>query len=65
MEEYQQRVIHERSELEDKLTKLDEFRKSTSFLAINRDQQILLNRQSVIMHGYVEVLTERIAAFNL
>lgn len=62
---YQQRVIDERSARESELERLDEFRKSSQFLILDREDQVLLNRQSVCMHGLVEVLTERIIRFKL
>lgn len=65
MEAYQERVLAERAAREAEVEKLDEFRKSTAFLLLDREDQVLLNRQSVCMHGLVEVLTERIARFKL
>lgn len=65
MEAYQERVLAERKAREAEVEKLDKFRKSTAFLLLDREDQVLLNRQSVCMHGLVEVLTERIARFKL
>lgn len=65
MEEYQQRVLDKRTARESELERLDAFRKSSKFLILDREDQILLNRQSVVMHGLVEVLTERIQRFKL
>lgn len=65
MEAYQERVLEERKARQEEVDRLDEFRKSPEYLLLDRADQVLLNRQSVCMHGLVEVLTERIARFKL
>lgn len=40
---------------------LEEYRNSAAFRVLQREEQVLLNRQSVVMHGLVEILNERIA----
>ncbi len=54
-------LIKERASAEDAVDELDEYRMSKDFLILGREEQILINRQSVVMHGLVEILNERIA----
>lgn len=65
MEAYQERVVEELAQTEDRLSKLEDFRRSVHFNAIDREDQVLLNRQAQVMQGLVEILTERIARFKL
>lgn len=53
------------AQVEDSLDELDAFRHTPEFNIMGRQDQVLLNRQSQVMHGLVEVLNERIARFNL
>lgn len=64
MQPHQQRVVDEKAQLDERLTKLNEF------IALNpifRDlppaEQHRLSQQSAFMWGYSNVLAERIAAF--
>ncbi len=63
MAPHQQRVVTEKTELEEKLFKLDAFRKTEFFAKLAPEEQGRLNRQHSIMEQYSQVLTERIAAF--
>ena len=60
---HQQRVIDEKAELDDKLTKLDAFTVTDRFLGLPLQEQSRMVNQSVHMRNYSEVLGARIAAF--
>lgn len=62
-EAYKKRVIAEKTDLDEKLTKLIAFTGSPKFSALDEDSQDRLKRQSAIMTDYSVVLGERIAAF--
>jgi hypothetical protein len=64
-EDYQQRVIDEKKELDDKLKKLKRMRsflKSATFL-LTEAQLELLKRQEKVMTEYSEILAKRIELF--
>lgn len=63
--EYQQRVLLEKAELDERLTKLSAFINSGAFVNIvpDNDERARLTRQETAMHAYAEILAERIAAF--
>ena len=63
MEDYQQRVIDEKAELDAKLEKLREFQTTTKFGSINNDKKNRLYRQEEVMTEYSKILGERIKAF--
>lgn len=63
MEPYQQRVVDEKRELDEKLDKLIEFVKTDAFKLINSEEQGRLKRQLAIMEQYSMVLSERIVHF--
>jgi hypothetical protein len=66
MLDYQQRVIDEKIELDEKLEKLLIFISSDFFSkTISFEEQIRLRKQSVSMTAYSEILAERIEAFSL
>jgi hypothetical protein len=62
--DYQQRVIEEKRELDEKLAKLDAFGRTELFAALPADEQGRLNRQHSLMEAYSAVLGERIANFT-
>lgn len=64
MEQYQQRVVTEKAELDEKLKKLCGFIKSGMFTKLDRGEQGRLKLQRDLMWQYSEVLGERIAAFK-
>jgi len=64
MKPYQERVVKERAELDEKLEKLNAFGTSDFFSSLPLDEQQRLIRQSKIMDQYSVVLGERIAAFE-
>jgi hypothetical protein len=64
MEAHQQRVMAEKAELDEKLTKLGEFIESSPiFAGLPDDERERLVRQKSCMGEYSEILGERIAAF--
>lgn len=65
MKPHQQRVVDEKDELETRVNKLNDFiAHSEIFPTLPAEEQERLKRQNDIMWQYLEVLGERIAAFN-
>lgn len=64
MEAYQERVVAEKDEANDRMEKLKAFLFTDTFRALPVDEQGRLVRQEFILQLYVQVLVERIAAFN-
>jgi hypothetical protein len=60
---HQQRVIDERTELDDKLGKLVGFTNTVQFSTLPGAEQARMRTQAVAMRTYSEILAERIAAF--
>ena len=63
MQPFQQRVIEEKAELDDRLEKLDAFGRTDLFASLPDDEQRRLNLQHSLMEQYSAVLADRIAAF--
>lgn len=63
MQAYQQIVVDEKRELDERGDKLDQFILSDRFGTLPAAEQERLRRQLEIMGKYSEVLGERIAAF--
>lgn len=63
MEPYQERVIVERVELDDKLSRLRAFMTTESFRGLSQESRDRLVRQERVMTEYSAILKERIAAF--
>jgi len=63
MEEWQERVITERNELGDKLTKLEVFNRSKRFEALRMGRDLLLRQESA-MREYLDILNRRIELFE-
>lgn len=61
---YQDRVIEEKSQLDEKIAKLRVFIGGKTYLDLDGNDQILLNRQLGIMEQYSEVLDDRIKYFT-
>jgi hypothetical protein len=61
---HQQRVIDEKSELDEKLLKLRSFLTSSFFQTLPDDERGRLELQEVHMSGYSEVLRDRIESFT-
>jgi hypothetical protein len=63
MEEYQQRVVDEKTALDDKISRLKPFIATEKFFALPVFEQERMNRQLHHMEKYSDVLGERIEAF--
>lgn len=64
MHPHQERVVAEKKELDEKLEKLSNFIfKGDLFGTLDNKEQDRLRRQYTFMHGYSDVLGERITAF--
>jgi hypothetical protein len=64
MQPHQERVVMEKKELDDKLSKLRLFFTNNIYSTLDLDEQERLRRQEDAMHNYSEVLGERIHAFQ-
>ena len=64
MQPHQQRVVDEKTELDEKITKLRAFFDNPIYKSLLIDEQERLDRQLQYMLDYSEVLGERIAAFT-
>lgn len=64
MMEYQERVITEKKELDEKLGKLTSFITTGVFAALDVEEQARLFVQRSVMQMYSEVLADRIEAFK-
>lgn len=64
MEAYQERVVQERADLDEKWSKLGIFMGSPTFRGLPEAERSRLARQYEAMRQYAVVLDERIAAFN-
>ena len=62
-EAWQERMLKERDDLEERLEKLRKFFLSASFSDLGTEERKLLLRQERPMHDYLRVLNERIALF--
>lgn len=60
---YQQRVIEELAQLEDRLNKLNAFLVSTAIGKVDDEDILLLMKQSVAMSALRDILSERISRF--
>ena len=63
LQPHQERVVAEKTELSDKLSKLLAFFQSPIFSTLSEAEQSRLRNQARFMDGYSAVLAERIAAF--
>jgi hypothetical protein len=63
MKPHEERVVKEKEELDEKLSKLRLFFTSETFGEVNANEQARLKRQEEAMNTYSEILGERIAAF--
>lgn len=64
LQPHQRRVVTEKKELDEKLTKLREFFGTEIFAGLDDAEMERLQRQADHMSGYSAVLGERIAAFG-
>ena len=65
MSAYQQRVVNEKQELDEKLNKLRSFIKTDVCMALPFEDRSLLAQQERVMTEYSRILAERIARFSL
>ena len=63
LQPHEQRVVDERTELIDKITKLHAFFRTEIFKNIQEEDQNLLEEQVQLMMNYSDVLLKRIARF--
>mgnify|MGYP001497720763 CR=1 FL=1 len=63
MQAYQERVVLEKKELDEKIGKLSPFIGSEKFLSVKEDEANRLRNQLSIMIDYSNILGERIANF--
>ncbi|MCB6184257.1 hypothetical protein LIN78_11950 [Leeia sp. TBRC 13508] len=63
LENHQQRVVEEKNELQEKLSKLNEFLASKDVLELSLKNRLLMTEQAEWMSRYLAVLEKRIALF--
>ena len=61
---YQERVVAEKQELDDRIAKLDAFGRTDVWKELPVAEQGRMNRQFAAMEDYSKALSERIAAFQ-
>lgn len=64
MNAFQERVVIEKSELDEKLERLRGFYTSSIFFGLSDDEKERLNKQEKAMRDYSQILGERIAHFR-
>lgn len=64
MQDYQERVVDEKKELDGRLERLASFIDSESFSSIDIAERSRLLNQSIHMRNYSQVLCDRIANFK-
>ena len=64
MEAFIQRMIIEKDELQDKVTKLENFINGEKFKELKGLEQVYLKEQLKFMRGYLSVLRQRINFYN-
>lgn len=63
LQPYQQRVVEEKAQLDERLSKLVAFYDTGAFSVLDKAEQDRLHRQGQLMSEYSQVLGERIQAF--
>ena len=63
MEDFKERVVQEKKELDSKITRLSGFIFSDEFMAVMKDEQERMEKQLYVMIDYSRCLKDRIAAF--
>lgn len=64
MEAFVERMIVEKDELQDKVTKLEKFVTGEKFKELKGLEQVYLKEQLKFMKGYLSVLRQRINFYN-
>lgn len=60
MDKYQERMVAEKSDLDDKIKKLGEFIDGHVFSGLDAEDQTLLRMQRIAMVSYSRILTQRL-----
>ena len=64
MEAFIERMVVEKNELQDKVTKLENFINGEKFKELKGLEQVYLKEQLKFMKGYLSVLRQRINFYN-
>lgn len=64
MKAFVERMITEKDELQDKVTKLENFVNGEKFKELRGMEQVYLKEQLSFMRGYLSVLRQRINFYN-
>ena len=64
MEAFIERIVVEKDELQDKVTKLENFINGEKFKELKGLEQVYLKEQLKFMRGYLSVLRQRINFYN-
>lgn len=64
MEAFVERMIVEKDELQDKVTRLENFLNGEKFKELRGLEQVYLKEQLSFMRGYLSVLRQRINFYN-
>lgn len=64
METFVERMITEKDELQDRVTKLENFVNEEKFRELRGLEQVYLKEQLKFMRGYLSVLRQRINFYN-
>lgn len=64
METFVERMITEKDELQDRVTKLENFVNEEKFKELKGLEQVYLKEQLKFMRGYLSVLRQRINFYN-
>ena len=64
MESFIERMIIEKDELQDQVTKLEKFLNGEKFRELKGLEQVYLKEQLKFMRGYLSVLRQRINFYN-
>ena len=64
MQEYQQRIVDEKAQLDGRLANLNQFMGTIPFERLSRDEQCRMTTQMHLMCSYSAVLGARITAFE-
>lgn len=65
MEAYQERVVAEKKELDERHSKLKAFLETSVFCALPSQERQLLREQAEVMRQYSDILTRRIESWNV
>lgn len=63
MQDFQQRVVDEKTDLDGKVTRLSDFFGGSVFQSLPKEEHVRLEEQITVMQRYSYILGERIKAF--